>query len=392
MQSAARIVALALLTALAACETMSNPAQQTPDTGIRSATAQTVPGQYIVVLQSNVADPATVARDLVNTAGGSLLRVYSSAIKGFAARLSAPAAAALGSNPLVASVEPDQMMRADVTQSMDANGDPWGLDRIDQGALPLSRTYTYTSTGAGVHAYIIDTGIWTLHPEFGGRANNVFDAYGATGEDCNGHGTHVSGTIGAATYGVAKAVSLHGVRVLSCAGLGLNSDVIAGVDWVTANHVNPAVANMSLGGGKSPALDQAVTNLYNSGVFLAVAAGNDNVDACTESPSGAASVFTVAASTKTDAKASYSNWGSCVEAYAPGSAIVSTYLAGTTMSLSGTSMATPHVVGVAALYKATNGNQPSATVANWITTNATSGVITGNPSGTPNLLLFKSTL
>ena len=392
MQSAARIVALALLTAFAACETMSNPAQQTPDVSNRTAAVQTVSGQYIVVLQSNVANPATVARDLVNAAGGSLLRVYTSAIKGFAARLSAPAAATLQGNPLVASVEPDQVMRADVTQAMDANGDPWGLDRIDQGALPLSRTYTYTSTGAGVHAYIIDTGIWTLHAEFGGRANNVFDAYGATGEDCNGHGTHVSGTIGAATYGVAKAVSLHGVRVLSCAGLGLNSDVIAGVDWVTANHVNPAVANMSLGGGKSPALDQAVTNLYNSGVFLAVAAGNDNVDACTESPSGAASVFTVAASTKTDAKASYSNWGTCVEAYAPGSAIVSTYLGGTTMSLSGTSMATPHVVGVAALYKATNGNQPSATVANWITTNATAGVITGNGNGTPNLLLFKSTL
>jgi subtilisin family serine protease len=392
MQSAARIVALAFLSALAGCEAMSNPAQQTPDTGSRTAAAEAVPGQYIVVLQDNVANPATVARDLVNASGGSLLRVYSSALKGFAARLSAAAATALGSNPLVASVEPDQVMRADVTQSMDANGDPWGLDRIDQGALPLSRTYTYTSTGAGVHAYIIDTGIWTLHPEFGGRANNVFDAYGATGEDCNGHGTHVSGTIGAATYGVAKGVSLHGVRVLSCAGLGLNSDVIAGVDWVSANHVNPAVANMSLGGGKSPALDQAVTNLWNSGVFLAVAAGNDNVDACTESPSGAPSVFTVAASTKTDAKASYSNWGTCVEAYAPGSAIVSTYLAGTTMSLSGTSMATPHVVGVAALYKATNGNQPSGTVANWLITNATSGVITGNPSGTPNLLLFKSTL
>ena len=392
MQSAARIVAVALLAALAGCETMSNPAQQAPDTGNRTAAAEAVPGQYIVVLQNTVADPASVARDLVNAAGGSLLRVYSSAIKGFAARLPAPAAAALASNSLVASVEPDQVMRADVTQSMDANGDPWGLDRIDQGALPLSRTYTYTSTGAGVHAYIIDTGIWTLHPEFGGRANNVFDAYGATGEDCNGHGTHVSGTIGAATYGVAKGVSLHGVRVLSCAGIGLNSDVIAGVDWVSANHVNPAVANMSLGGGKSQALDQAVTNLWNSGVFLAVAAGNDNVDACTESPSGAPSVFTVAASTKTDAKASYSNWGTCVEAYAPGSAIVSTFLAGTTMSLSGTSMATPHVVGVAALYKATNGNQPSGTVANWLITNATSGVITGNPSGTPNLLLFKSTL
>jgi len=224
----------------------------------------------------------------------------------------------------------------------------------------------------------------------------VYDALlgvaAGTGEDCNGHGTHVAGTIGAATYGVAKAVSLHGVRVLSCAGIGLNSDVIAGVDWVTANHVTPAVANMSLGGGKSPALDQAVTNLWNSGVFLAVAAGNDNVDACTESPSGAPSVFTVAASDKTDAKASYSNWGSCVEAYGPGSAIKSTYLGGTTMTLSGTSMATPHVVGVAALYKATNGDQPSATVSDWLITNATAGVITGNPSGTPNRLLFKSTL
>jgi len=391
MQSAARLVALAFLAALTGCETLSNPTQQTPDTATSTA-AEAVPGQYIVVLQDNVADPATVARDLVNAASGSLLRVYTSAIKGFAARLSAPAAAVLQSNPLVTYVEADQVMRADVTQAMDANGDPWGLDRIDQGALPLSGTYTYTSTGAGVNAYIIDTGIWTLHPEFGGRANNVFDAYGATGEDCNGHGTHVAGTIGSATYGVAKGVSLHGVRVLSCVGLGLNSDVIAGVDWVTANHVNPAVANMSLGGGKSAALDQAVTSLWNSGVFLAVAAGNDNVDACTESPSGAPSVFTVAASTKTDAKASYSNWGTCVEVYAPGSAIVSTYLAGTTMSLSGTSMATPHVVGVGALYKATFGDQASASVANWITSNSTAGAITGNVSGTPNRLLFKGTL
>src|SRR5216110_465297 len=392
MQSAARIVAVALLAALAGCETMSNPAQQAPDTGNRTAAAEAVAGQYIVVLQNTVADPASVARDLVNAAGGSLLRVYSSAIKGFAARLSAPAAAALASNPLVASVEPDQVMRADVTQSMDANGDLWGLDRIDQGALPLSRTYTYTSTGAGVHAYIIDTGIWTLHPEFGGRADDVYDALGVTGEDCNGHGTHVAGTIGAATYGVAKAVSLHGVRVLNCAGIGLNSDVIAGVDWVTANHASPAVANMSLGGGKSAALDQAVTNLWNSGVFLAVAAGNDNADACNASPAGANGVFTVAASEKTDAKASYSNWGTCVEAYGPGSAIKSTYLAGLTMTLSGTSMATPHVTGVAALYKAANGDQPSATVSSWIISNATTGAITGNPSGTPNRLLFKSTL
>src|SRR5258705_599897 len=391
MPSAARIVALAFLAGLAGCEGLSNPAQQTPDAGNRAAAVDAVAGQYLVVLQDNVADPATVARDLVNGAGGSLLRVYTSAIKGFAARLSAPAAAALQGNPLVASVEADQVMRADVTQTMDANGDPWGLDRIDQSALPLSRTYTYTSTGTGVHAYIIDTGIWTLNSEFGGRANNVFDAYHATGEDCNGHGTHVAGTIGAATYGVAKGVSLHGVRVLSCAGLGLNSDVIAGVDWVSANHVNPAVANMSLGGGKSPALDQAVTNLWNSGVFLAVAAGNDNVDACTQSPSGAPSVFTVAASEKTDAKAPYSNWGTCVELYAPGSAIKSTYLA-TTMSLNGTSIATPHAVGVGALYKATFGDQPSATGSSWIITNSTTRVITGNGNGTPNRLLFKGTL
>src|SRR2546426_6502575 len=392
MQSGARIVALAFLAGLAGCEALSNPAQQTPDTANRTAAVEAVPGQYIVVLQGTVANPAAVARDLVNAAGGSLLHVYTSAIKGFAARLSAPAAAALQGNPLVAYVEADQVVRADVTQAMDANGDPWGLDRIDQGALPLSRTYSYTATGAGVHAYIIDTGIWTMHPEFGGRANNSFDALHLTGEDCNRHGTHVAGTIGAATYGIAKAVLLHGVRVLGCAGIGLNSDVIAGVDWVTANHVNPAVANMSLGGGKSAALDQAVTSLWNSGVFLAVAAGNDNVDACTESPSGAPSVFTVAASEKTDAKASYSNWGRCVEAYGPGSAIKSTYLAGITMTLSGTSMATPHVVGVAALYKATNGDQPSGTVSNWLIANATSGVITGNPSGTPNLLLFKSGL
>src|SRR3989441_1558392 len=288
MQSAARVVALTFLAALAGCESMSNPAQETPDPGNRTAAVESVPGQYIVVLQDNVADPATVARDLVTSAGGSLLHVYTSAIKGFAARLSAPAAAALQGNPLVAYVEADQVVRADVTQAMDANGDPWGLDRIDQGALPLSRTYSYTATGAGVHAYIIDTGIWTMHPEFGGRANNSFDALHLTGEDCNGHGTHVAGTIGAATYGIAKAVLLHGVRVLGCAGIGLNSDVIAGVDWVTANHVNPAVANMSLGGGKSAALDQAVTNLWNSGVFVAVAAGNDNADACQASPAGAA--------------------------------------------------------------------------------------------------------
>jgi len=363
-----------------------------PEQNVAAAQSSPVPGEYIVVFQPSVADPATLATQLVRANGGTLRFTYTSALKGFAATLPAAAAQALARNPLVAYVEQDQVYGVDVTQSMDANGDPWGLDRVDQQAGPLSRTYTYTATGAGVHAYIIDTGIWDLHPDFGGRANNVYDAFGATGTDCHGHGTHVAGTIGGTTYGLAKGVSLHGVRVLSCAGLGLTSQIIAGIDWVRQNAVKPAVANMSLGGGLSTALNDATTNLWNSGVFVAVAAGNDNADACTASPASATGAFTAAASEKTDAKASYSNWGTCVEAYAPGSAIVSDFLAGMTMSLSGTSMASPHFAGVAALYKATFGDQPSATVSNWIVTNATNGVIAGNPSGTPNKLLYKSTL
>ncbi len=363
-----------------------------PEQPASAAKSNPVPGEYIVVFRPTVTNPAALAAQLVRVQGGTLRFTYTSALKGFAAKLPAAAAAALAHNPNVAYVEPDQVYGIDVTQSMDGNGDPWGLDRVDQQPLPLSRTYTYTATGAGVHAYIIDTGIWDLHPDFGGRANNVYDAFGATGTDCHGHGTHVAGTIGGTTYGLAKGVSLHGVRVLSCAGLGLTSQIIAGIDWVRQNAIRPAVANMSLGGGLSTALNDATTNLWNSGVFVAVAAGNDNADACTASPASATGAFTAAASEKTDAKASYSNWGNCVEAYAPGSAIVSDFLGGTTMSLSGTSMASPHFAGVAVLYKATFGDQPSATVSNWIVNNATSGAISGNPGGTPNKLLYKSTL
>lgn len=363
-----------------------------PESNIAASVTGVNAAGYVVVFRENVTNPGALAQQLVGAQGGTLRYTYTSALKGFAATLTDAGVQAIAANPVVAYVERDQEYRVDVTQSMDANGDPWGLDRVDQQALPLSRTYTYNATGAGIHAYIIDTGIWTLHGDFGGRANNVYDAFGATGDDCHGHGTHVAGTIGGATYGLAKSASLHGVRVLSCAGIGLTSQIIAGIDWVRQNAIRPAVANMSLGGGLSTALNTATTNLWNSGVFVAVAAGNDNVDACTASPASASGAFTAAASAKTDAKASYSNWGTCVEAYAPGSAIVSDFLGGTTMSLSGTSMASPHIAGVAVLYKSVNGDQPSATVSNWIISNATSGVITGNTGGTPNRLLYKSTL
>jgi subtilisin family serine protease len=239
---------------------------------------------------------------------------------------------------------------------------------------------------------VIDTGIQTSHSQFGGRAAVSYDALGGNGQDCNGHGTHVAGTNGSSTYGVAKGVRLRAVRVLDCSGSGATSGIIAALDWVRLNRTNPAVANMSLGGGFSSTLNTAANNLANSGVFLAVAAGNENQNACNVSPASAASATTVAASTSTDAKASYSNYGSCVDLYAPGSSITSTWTGSSTNTISGTSMASPHVAGVAALYKGTYGDASSSTIDSWIKTNSTANVITGNPSGTPNRLLYKSTL
>jgi subtilisin family serine protease len=387
-----RATLLASLFVLAACRDVASPRRPEADL-LGGALVGATPERYIVVFQGGVADPAGLAEVLVTQHGGSLLHTYTSALSGFAALLSPAAAAALRATPGVGYVEQDQIATLDGTQSMDTAGDPWGLDRIDQQALPLSATYTFAATGAGVHAYIIDSGISTLNPDFEGRADNVYDVVGLGGQDCNGHGTHVAGSVGGATYGVAKNVLLHGVRVsLYCAGIGWTSDVIAGVDWVTANHVNPAVANMSLIQDPSAALNAAVTGLWNSGVFVAVAAGNYNNDACLYSPASATGAFTVAASTSTDAGADFSDWGTCVEAYAPGTSIKSTWLAGLTATMSGTSMATPHVTGVAALYKATFGDAPSATVADWIINGATNGVITGNPGGTPNRLLYKAGL
>jgi subtilisin family serine protease len=384
MKFSKTVVAVGATLAMAACSDQSPVAGRAPEAApLLSASANGIDGSYIVVLNEG-ADPRSVAA----VAGVDPHYVYTAAVNGFAAELNQGQLNALQHNPNVDYIEQDQMYEAATTQS----GATWGIDRIDQRNLPLNGTYVYNNTASTVYAYVIDTGIYTAHSQFGGRASAVYDALGGNGQDCNGHGTHVAGTIGSSTYGVAKAVKLRAVRVLDCNGSGATSGIIAALDWVRVNHSNPAVANMSLGGGFSSTLNTAANNLANSGVFLAVAAGNENQNACNVSPASAASATTVAASTSTDARASYSNYGSCVDVYAPGSSITSTWSNGGTNTISGTSMASPHVAGVAALYKGVNGNVASSTIDSWIKTNATANVISGNPSGTPNRLLYKSTL
>jgi serine protease len=390
-----KIGALLILVALCATVFVSGPVKsQIHRKGSKFLKSPNpVKGSYIVVLNDAVVGEKGLysiapymANDMVSTHRGKLTHVFQHAINGFAAQMSEEDAMALSEDYRVLFVEEDGIVTADVTQT----NPPWGLDRIDQRNRPLSATYTYNWTGAGVHAYIIDTGIRTTHSQFGGRANNVFDAFGGNGADCNGHGTHVAGTVGGSTYGVAKGVSLHGVRVLNCSGSGTNSGVIAGVDFVRLNRINPAVANMSLGGGVSTALDNAVNNLANSGVAIAVAAGNSNANACNSSPARAANAITVGSTTTTDARSSFSNFGTCVDLFAPGSSILSAWYTSNTASatLSGTSMASPHVAGVAALYKQFSPSASTTTVRNAIVNNATTNVITNPGSGSPNRLLY----
>src|SRR3569833_4762815 len=277
--------------------------------------------------------------------GAQVQRVFEHAINGFSASMTPSQAEALASDPAVLLVEEDQIITID---TIEANA-TWGLDRIDQPALPLNAAYAYNTTAAGVYAYVIATGIYFALCEFSSRASLGFDAMkdGRNGVDCNGHGTHVAGTIGGNVYGVAKGVTLYAVRVLDCAGSGTTSTVIAGIDWETAYHKSPAVANMSLGGATSTALDNAVRNSIASGVTYAFAAGNSNADACASSPSRVAEAITVGASAATDARASFSNYGSCVDLFAPGVNITSAWYTGASAlaNLSGTSMATPHTAG-----------------------------------------------
>jgi subtilisin family serine protease len=352
-----------------------------------SAKSKAIPDQYIVVLKDG-SDTRAVAA----VAGINPRYVYSAVLNGFAANLNTGQLNALRRHPSVDYIEQDQEVNLDATQYMDASGDPWGLDRIDQRDLPLSKSYTYNYTGSGVRVYVIDTGLQANHPNFGSRAMNVYDAFGGNGEDCNGHGTHVGGTVAGSTYGVAKSALLRGVRVLNCSGSGSISGIIAAVDWVRKNAVKPAVANMSLGGGYSSSLNKSVTNLVNSGIFVAVAAGNENQDACNVSPASASGAYTVAASDKTDTRASFSNYGSCVNAYAPGVAIKSAWINSSANTISGTSMATPHVAGVVALYKHRYGDASASTISSWLNNNATTNVIKNNVSQTPNRLLYKGGL
>ena len=356
--------------------------------------ASKIQNQYIVVLDDAVVGEkgdysiaGYVADDLAVKHRGKLKHIYKHALNGFAVEMTEADAESLSQDFRVKYVEEDGIVSAIATQ----NNPPWGLDRIDQRNRPLSATYTYNWTGSGVRVYVIDTGIRTSHSQFGGRASNVFDAFGGSGADCHGHGTHVAGTVGGSTYGVAKSALLRGVRVLDCSGNGSTSGVIAGVDWVRQNHIAPAVANMSLGGGISTALDTAVNNLHNANVTIAVAAGNNNgANACNFSPARAVNAITTGSTTTTDARSSFSNIGTCLDLFAPGSSILSAWYTSNTATatLSGTSMASPHVAGVAALYKQANPGASSTTIRNAIVNNATTNVVTNAGSGSPNRLLY----
>ena len=356
--------------------------------------AQVIPGQYIVVFRDDVADPPGLANRLVRQQGGSLRFTYQYAIKGFSAELPEKAVDALRRNPNVAYIEPNGRVWAVGSPQINP---PWGLDRIDQ-PDGLDGLYSYTPDGTGVTAYILDTGILDTHTDFGGRASVGEDVIGdgQNGIDCNGHGTHVAGTVGGSTYGVAKNVDLVAVRVLDCGGNGTWDGVVAGIDWVTNDASGPSVANMSLSGGANSAVDAAVTSSVAAGVFYSVAAGNGNFvgrpqNACGVSPARVSEAATVGATESDDDEASFSNYGTCVDILAPGVGVLS---AGGTKS--GTSMAAPHVAGAAALYLDANPGERPDVVLTALTSKASIDKIklhrSSSRNGTPNLLLYTGSL
>jgi subtilisin family serine protease len=358
--------------------------------------ANAIEGQYLVVLKSDVVGAAGSARargsvngtavGLARKFGGTVGEVYDAALTGFSVTMNPGQARRLAASREVAYVEQDRVISLEATQT----NPPWGLDRIDQRNLPLSGTFTYPNTASNVRVYVLDTGIRTSHTQFGGRATWGANFAGGQNTDCHGHGTHVAGTVGGSTYGVAKAVRLVAVKVLNCAGSGTLSGVVAGINWVTNNAVEPAVANMSLGGGASSSIDSAVANSVASGVTYVVAAGNSSANACNSSPARAPSAITVGATSSNDARASFSNFGSCLDIFAPGVSIPSAWYTSNTATrtLSGTSMASPHVAGAAALVLSANPSFSPSQVTSFLVNNATTGVVTNPGSGSPNRLLF----
>ncbi|BDU39340.1 S8 family peptidase [Vibrio nigripulchritudo] len=363
--------------------------------------SQGVEGQYIVVLKQPLtlaSNPESIQSFTQQTVSSleteqavKIEKVFDRSISGFVATLNAEQLRSLRADQRVEFIEQDRIISIDPVVSANANQSNaiWGLDRIDQRDLPLNRNYNYNFDGTGVTAYVIDTGVTTTHPEFGGRAVSGYDFVDndADSTDCNGHGTHVAGTIGGTQYGVAKNVNIVGVRVLGCTGNGSTSGVIAGVDWVAANASGPSVANMSLGGGVSTALDRAVANAVQSGVSFMLAAGNSNADACNSSPAREPSGVTVGSTTSSDSRSSFSNWGSCVDVFAPGSSIKSAWFDGSYKTISGTSMATPHVAGVAALYLQENGALSPAQVSALISNRASVGKVS-DTKGSVNKLVY----
>ena len=353
--------------------------------------SQPIPGRYIVVFKKSVPNPAAEAANLMQGRGGQLHHTYSGALKGFAASLPEAALQGIRNNPNVEYVEQDQTVTLSQVASPQ-NQASWGLDRIDQADLPLDTQYHFTGAGAGVNVFVVDTGIRSDHVEFSGRLRPGFTAIadGNGTNDCKGHGTHVAGTVGGTTWGVAKGVSLIPVRVLDCAGSGSWSGVIAGIDWVANSALRPAVANLSLGGSGSASVDAAVAGAVAKGVTMVVAAGNNSADACNYSPAREPSAITVGATTSLDGRTSYSNFGRCVDLFAPGHLVTSAWNTSPTASntIGGTSMASPHVAGVAALALAANPAASPADVASFITSTATPNRVRYLDASSPNLLLY----